>query len=95
MPAVNFNVQWPDGELVQYYSPSTVITQMLEVGKPYSIDGFSALVQASLVEASERVKNKFGYYCSAASAEQSKISKKVSELNNKHIEGDVIVIAFS
>ena len=27
MPAVHFKIQWPDGEQVEYYSPSTIIHQ--------------------------------------------------------------------
>jgi len=95
MPAVNFDVRWPDGELVQYYSPSTVITSRLEVGRKYTMSDFYRIVDDALSEASERVKNKFGYYCSAAASEQSKISAKVHMLKSKDIDGSVIVVSIN
>ncbi len=95
MPAVSFSVKWPDGEKVEYYSPSTVIISRLDVGKAYPLKDFSNRAQESLCVASERVKEKFGYYCSAASAEQRKIQEKVTELSRKKIDGDVFVIAFT
>lgn len=88
MPSVNFKVVWPDGEQVTYYSPSTVIYQHLKVGS-YTQAEFSERVRTSLSAASERVYERFGYYCSAASAEQEKIDRKLQFLREQDIAGRV------
>lgn len=88
MPSVNFKVVWPDGEQVTYYSPSTIIHQHLKAGS-YSQEEFAERVRTSLHAASERVYERFGYYCSAASAEQEKIDRKLQFLREQKISGAV------
>jgi len=80
MPAVRFLVKWPDGEQVVYYSPSTIILEHLKMPSELPMQEFLPKVDKALDEASERVYEKFGYYCSAASGEQEKIRKKADEL---------------
>ncbi|WP_158972697.1 MSMEG_0570 family nitrogen starvation response protein [Paraglaciecola sp. L3A3] len=94
MPAVNFTVNWPDGEIVEYYSPSTIIHNFLEKGIEYDLDIFKQEVDKALTAASERVKASFGFYCSAASGEQSKIQNKYTQLINTHKDGKVSVTSF-
>lgn len=88
MPSVNFKVVWPDGEQATYYSPSTIIHQYLKMGS-YSQEEFAERVTRSLSAASERVYERFGYYCSAASAEQEKIDHKLQSLREQKITGEV------
>ncbi len=95
MPAVHFEVQWPDGEKQLYYSPSTVVYEHLKENQKLPLDAFAKQAQIALTVASERVKQKFGYYCSAASAEQDKISAKVAALKRMDVNGDVTVIGFT
>ena len=90
MPAVNFNVQWPDGEQVTYYSPSTVIHQYFQQGAKIPLKDFLTQVDAALSAASERVFERYGYYCSSASAEQEKIQLKAQDLASKSIDGHII-----
>ena len=92
MPAVNFSVSWPDGENTSYYSPSTIIHRYIEKSQIYELDKFKRLCDEALNAASERVYQRFGYYCSAASGEQEKITKKYNELTDKKITGKVKVI---
>lgn len=89
MPSVSFEVTWPDGERVSYYSPSTIIHEFIQAKKTYSQDEFSEKVMAALDQASERVYQKFGYYCSAASSEKEKIAMKLSQLSASSIDGGV------
>lgn len=89
MPAVNFTVTWPDGEQVSYYSPSTVIHQHLKQGNSFSQSEFSSCIEKALGEASERVHQRFGYYCSSASDELSRIKQKLARLNEQKIVGNV------
>ena len=95
MPAVNFTVNWPDGEIVSYYSPSTVIHNYLSVDIEYDLSKFKLTVDQALDAASERVKSTYGFYCSAASDEKSKIERKYNQLINTHKNGKVCVTVFN
>ncbi|HEY7772490.1 MAG TPA: MSMEG_0570 family nitrogen starvation response protein [Marinagarivorans sp.] len=95
MPSVTFSISWPDGETVQYYSPSTIIYEFLEVKKPYSHDEFFNQVTRGLDAASNRVMQKFGYACSAAADEKRKITRKLESLTRNNINGQISVCAMS
>ena len=91
MPSVNFNVIWPDGDKVTYYSPSTIVREHLTAGSEYSQREFDERIQAALNAASERVYQRFGYYCTAASGELERIQCKLQFLREQEIAGDVRV----
>ncbi len=79
MPAMNFVVCWPDGSKDTCYSPSTAIGQHLQTGHSYRLDEFVLRATGALDEASERVKAKFGYYCSAAMDQSAAITLKAGQ----------------
>ena len=95
MPSVNFNVIWPDGDHVTYYSPSTIVHEHLAAGGQYSQSEFDQRIHAALNAASERVYKRFGYYCTAASAELEKINCKLKFLREQEIDGEVRVTKLS
>ena len=66
MPVVNFHIIWPDQHQVVCYSPSRAIQEYLEAGREYALEDFMRRVRAGLHLASERVRAKYGYACSAA-----------------------------
>ena len=66
MPEMHFVVRWPDGIEQRCYSPSLVVRDHLEVGGTYSVSSFVARTRTLLTLASERVRAKYGSYCSAA-----------------------------
>lgn len=66
MPAVNFKIRWPDGKEAAGYSPSTVIYDHLQEGASYPLADFLARIEGGLNNASERVKQVKGFYCSSA-----------------------------
>ena len=66
MPEMHFTVRWPDGEEARCYSPSLIVREYLEVGQSYPVSEFLGKSREMLNIASERVKAKYGYYCSAA-----------------------------
>ncbi|MBI6548271.1 MSMEG_0570 family nitrogen starvation response protein [Xenorhabdus lircayensis] len=66
MPSVNFTVKWPNGDRVQYYSPSTVIYEYLSIGQRYPSTQFLHQVENGLYAASERVRARYGFACSSA-----------------------------
>ena len=92
MPSVNFEVIWPDGDKVTYYSPSTIVREHLRAGTKYSQAEFDQRIHSALNAASERVYQRFGYYCSAASAELEKINGKLQFLREQEIAGEVRVV---
>lgn len=66
MPEMHFTIRWPDGEEARCYSPSLIVREYLEVGRDYPVEEFVGKSREMLHIASERVKAKYGYYCSAA-----------------------------
>ncbi|MFT5033807.1 MSMEG_0570 family nitrogen starvation response protein [Zhongshania sp.] len=95
MPAVNFIVSWPDGEQGQYYSPSTIIHQHLSAGSSYSQQDFSSRCKRTMHQASERVRQRYGFSCSASSAELEKLLQKLNSLKERDIQGEVSVLSLS
>jgi|AntRauTorcE11898_2_1112593.scaffolds.fasta_scaffold15093_2 uncharacterized repeat protein (TIGR04042 family) len=88
MPAIHFSVTWPDGESARYYSPSTTVRHHLSE-KTYQQSEFHSAAETALNAASERVRETFGYSCTAASAELDKITQKLAELRTQGIDGPV------
>jgi uncharacterized repeat protein (TIGR04042 family) len=66
MPEMHFIVRWPDGGEMRCYSPSLIVREYLQVGGRYPVAEFVARSRTMLNIASERVKAKYGYYCTAA-----------------------------
>ena len=66
MPEMLFSVRWPDGRRREYYSPSLVMHDHLDVGGTYTVTDFRARSTTALSEASERVRAKFGFACTSA-----------------------------
>lgn len=95
MPAVHFEIRWPDGEQCQYYSPSTVIHEYLKAGMQCQQPEFEKIIHTVLTQASERVFQRFGYYCSAAGDELARIELKLQHLNQHKIDGDITVISLT
>ena len=73
MPEMTFTVEWPGGRTQSCYSPSLVMHDHLEVGKDYPIAEFVARAVTALNEASERVRAKYGMYCTSAIAQLAEI----------------------
>jgi uncharacterized repeat protein (TIGR04042 family) len=66
MPEMRFRVRLPDGREERCYSPSLIVRELLQEGVDYPLFEFMARVRAALSIASERVRLKYGYTCSAA-----------------------------
>ncbi|KAF0960488.1 MULTISPECIES: MSMEG_0570 family nitrogen starvation response protein [unclassified Rhodococcus (in: high G+C Gram-positive bacteria)] len=75
MPEMTFTVQWPDGREQSCYSPSLVMHDHLAVGEQYSVADFLDRSRIALTEASERVKAKFGMYCTSAAEQLHELEK--------------------
>jgi uncharacterized repeat protein (TIGR04042 family) len=89
-----FEVTWPDGRRDRCYSPSRIVEEHLKVGDCYEVDDFVARVRVALHVAAERVRAKYGYYCSAAMDQLARIEEKASALNEAERRGSVRVEGF-
>lgn len=66
MPEMRFVVRWPDDSVSRCYSPSLVVKEYLEIGQRYTLARFVSLTATALTIGSERVREKYGFACSAA-----------------------------
>ncbi len=73
MPEMRFLVRWPDGMAETCYSPSLVVKNFFSVGESYPLTEFIRRSLTALDIASERVKLKYGFRCSRAMAQLSRI----------------------
>lgn len=78
MPETRFTVCWPDGQVDECYSPSTVVSEFLEPNTSYPLEDFLARCRIALERASLRVEAKFGFRCTSADAQLSEIERKAS-----------------
>lgn len=80
MPETTFTAELPDGTFQPCYSPSSVVKNYFKPGQVVSASEFIELACAALTEASERVRQKFGFSCTAASASLQDIERWAGEL---------------
>ena len=71
-------VRWPDGKELRCYSPSLVVRDHLEVGRSYAVAGFVERSRTLLTIAAERVRAKYGNYCSAAMDQLAEIEARAA-----------------
>ncbi|MET0610117.1 MAG: MSMEG_0570 family nitrogen starvation response protein, partial [Pseudomonas caspiana] len=94
MPAVNFTIRWPNGKEASGYSPSTVIYDHLQEGASYPLADFLARIEGGLNNASERVKQVKGFYCSSAMDTLSSLKGQASYLvDPAHANGQVDILS--
>lgn len=75
MPETTFTAELPDGTFQPCYSPSSVVKNYFTPGQEIPAEEFIRLSRAALQEASERVRQKFGFSCTAASASLADIER--------------------
>lgn len=85
MPEMTFVIEWPNGTSQSCYSPSLVLHDHLEAGKSYPVAEFVARTRAALNEAGERVRAKFGYYCSSAADQLAAIERTAAQFQPSEI----------
>jgi len=66
MPVMHFLIQWPDNSEENCYSPSQVVSDFFTPGEDYPLQDFVSRAREALNIASERVREKYGFACSAA-----------------------------
>jgi uncharacterized repeat protein (TIGR04042 family) len=95
MPEMYFDVTWPTGRRERCYSPSLIIEEHFEVGSSYTVDEFVRRARAALEIAAERVRAKYGFYCSAARDQLAHIEATAATLSRSERSGMVRVEAFA
>jgi uncharacterized repeat protein (TIGR04042 family) len=73
MPEVLLKFQLPDGATRRCYSPSTVIRTYFRKNETLTLAEFLDRSRRALNAASDRVRARYGYACTAAEAEISEI----------------------
>ena len=66
MPEVELSIRWADGHVQHGVSPSRAIERWLVERAVYPRDELAARVRRGLGEASDRVRERYGYACTAA-----------------------------
>ena len=78
MPEMTVTVRWPDGRIDACYSPSLVMHDHLRSGTTYRVDDFVARAGVALAEASERVRARYGFACTASAASLAGIERRAA-----------------
>jgi uncharacterized repeat protein (TIGR04042 family) len=69
MPEMHYRLRWPDDSESLCYSPSLVIKDFFVAGADYPLPDFLRRVREATRIASERVRAKYGFACSAAAGQ--------------------------
>lgn len=91
MPEVRFRIRWPDGAEEECYSPSTVVEQYFASGERYPLDDFLSRAREALNRASDRVEAKYGYRCTSAMDQLSRIESR-AEAFTGHQDAEVAML---
>lgn len=82
MPQVYLKVKWPDDQVQEVYSPSTIVHDYFSPGDKMTVDEFTEKCKTALNKASDRVAEKYGFACSSAMASLDSVIKKAHDLEN-------------
>ena len=74
MPAVHFDIEWPDETVTTHYSPSTVVREYFQPGERLAISTLLKRSEQAMSHASDRVVAKFGFACSSATDTRAQIA---------------------
>ncbi|MBC8635597.1 MSMEG_0570 family nitrogen starvation response protein [Caballeronia sp. EK] len=92
MPVMHFRIRWPDGVEANCYSPSTVVGEYFAAGESYAVGDFVARSREALSIGSERVREKYGFACSAAFDQLARIEEDARRFSEAH-DARVTVLA--
>ncbi|HEX8322706.1 MAG TPA: MSMEG_0570 family nitrogen starvation response protein [Tepidisphaeraceae bacterium] len=90
---MTFRVRWPDDSVSDCYSPSLVIKDFFEVGHHYPLADFVGRSREALTIAGERVKAKFGFYCTGASGQLAEIERRAAAYRT-NVDAQVLIERF-
>ena len=93
MPEMLFHVRWPDGETETCYTPSLVVKDHLTAGASYALSDFLARSRTALTMASERVRENYGFSCSRALGQLSRVEERAARFH-AFPDAQVAVLSF-
>lgn len=79
MPVVRFDVMWPDATVTRCQSPSTIIRNFVTEGQAIPLAELMLRLEQGLNAASDRVREKYGFACSAAADQWDIIQTKAEQ----------------
>jgi len=82
MPEAFFTIQLPDGARKDCYSPSSIVRTYFAKGEEMPVTEFLIRSRKAFAEASERMRARFGFSCSTASAQLADIERWTLEHHN-------------
>jgi uncharacterized repeat protein (TIGR04042 family) len=88
---MTLTVRWPDGALQDCYSPSLVMHDYFTAETSYPVDDFMQRAVAALTQASERVKARYGMYCTSAEAQIDELR----HVKTRYHDGEVTVVTMT
>lgn len=77
MPALNFDIELPDGEVMTCYSPSTAAREFFRPGEEMTIAELIDTTSAAFQRVGQRVEQRFGVECVVAARQRLKILRRV------------------
>ena len=83
MPEVFIQIIWPTGMPDSVYSPSSVIKNYFKAGESLTVEQFQRKVEEALINASQRVKERFGFECSSAMGELDRLNMITNKIDDK------------
>ena len=94
MPEMHFRVRWPNGATFECYSPSYVIEEYLSEGQAYAVPDFVERSRQALNIAAERVRERYGFFCSSAMDQLAQIEQTAAALSAADRARPVLVVEF-
>jgi len=93
MPERYLKVKWPDEEIQNIYSPSSIIDQYFDPGDHMTVANFLKKSTEALNHASDRVQQVYGYACTSAMASIDSVAKKGTTIKDHTQEIEVLDIS--
>jgi len=92
MPEMYFHVRWPNGVTQRCYSPSTVVEEYFSSGGEYELTEFVERSRTALGIAGERVREKFGFFCTGAFDQLAQIEQTAGSYRT--VSGAKVTVEF-
>ncbi|MFJ5306658.1 MSMEG_0570 family nitrogen starvation response protein [Streptomyces sp. NPDC088350] len=90
MPEMYFDVRRPDGLIQRCCSPSTTVEDYFAPGAAYELAEFVERSRTALGIAGERVREKFGFFCTGASEQLARRERTAAAYGD--ISGAVVTV---
>ena len=90
MPSMKLTIRWPNGEVENIYSPSSIVSTYFQQGETFSLDQFMHRCMQAFNHASQREAQQYGDSCTSALATLGHVQNMVAALQEE--PGEVMVL---